>query len=47
MPGEQHVPSGEELGAEFQRFLADIDTADDFLENDSEDGKDSDPEDDF
>lgn len=47
MPGEQHVPSGEELGAEFQRFLADIDTADDFLENDSEDGKDSNPEDDF
>src|SRR5699024_8082757 len=32
MPGEENVPSGEELGAEFQRFLADIDTADEFLE---------------
>src|SRR5699024_6778715 len=47
MPGEENVPSGEELGAEFQRFLADIDTADEFLEQDSDDDKDTGPEDDF
>ena len=47
MPGEQNVPTGEEISAEFQRFLADLDTVDDFLDEDKDDHDDSNPEDDF
>ena len=47
MPGEQNVPTGEEISEEFQRFLADLDTVDDFLNEDIDDREDSGPEDDF
>lgn len=47
MPGEQNVPTGEEIGEEFQRFLADLDTVDEFLNEDIDDREDSGPEDDF
>ncbi|NWO17977.1 MAG: PAC2 family protein, partial [Corynebacterium sp.] len=47
MPGEQNVPTGEEISEEFQRFLADLDTVDDFLSEDIDDREDSGPEDDI
>src|SRR5699024_7206576 len=47
MPGEQNVPTGEEISAEIQRFLADLDPVSDFLDEDKDDHDDSNPEDDF
>ncbi|MDY3127918.1 MAG: PAC2 family protein [Corynebacterium sp.] len=41
MPGEKDVPSGEEIGAEFQQFLAKLGTVDDFLAEDIDDAEDN------
>ena len=53
MPGEEHMPTGEEIGADFEAFLAgldenpeilseDIDDREDNFGRDGHDGKDSD-----